>query len=230
MGALSSWAMLALSHHVLVQIAAQRVGVNGWFDHYALLGDDIIIADESVARAYHQLMTKLLGVEINLGKSFEMKSGTLEFAKRWIHPHLGDLSPIGPGLVLAVIRNPRLVVVLIQDALKRDFIIPTRVVRDLIRFIKQIRPVNWLNRWMKPILSSVTGPDGGLWDTASGPLFKAAWIALFPHHPRNKLGKLVDTLYQQIAESFETPSSREAQTTLLVSRFWGQADLFRGTL
>jgi len=27
MGALSSWAMLALTHHLIVQIAAQRVGI-----------------------------------------------------------------------------------------------------------------------------------------------------------------------------------------------------------
>jgi hypothetical protein len=229
MGALSSWASLALCHHTLVQIAAARVGHKEWFSAYALLGDDIIIADEKVAAAYHSLMT-FLGVSINATKSFEMQSGLSEFAKRWLHPHLGDLSPMGPGLILAVLRNPRLVAVLIQDALKRDFVIPTRVIRDLKKFLSMVRPQKWLNQWLKPILSSVTGPDGGLWDTASGLYFKASWIAMYPHHLRNKLDELVNTLYQQIAEQSEAPSSMEQQMALLVSRFWKQVDLFRGSV
>jgi hypothetical protein len=229
MGALSSWASLALCHHCLVQIAAKRVGIAGWFSEYALLGDDIIIADDKVAGAYHALMTSL-GVSINLSKSFEMASGLSEFAKRWLHPHWGDLSPMGPGLILAVLRNPRLVAVLIQDALKRDFVISTRVIRDLSRFLSMIRPRKWLDQWLKPILSSVTGPDGGLWNTASGLYYKASWIAMFPHHPSNKIGELVDTLYQLIAERSDAPSSLEQQIALLVSRFWTRADLFRGYL
>lgn len=228
-GALSSWAMLALCHHLLVQVAARRVGYKEWFPYYALLGDDIIIAEESVAMAYRTLMEDL-GVTINLSKSFEMKSGTLEFAKRWFHPNLGDLSPIGPGLILAALRNPRLIAVLIQDALNRNFVIPTRVVGDLYRYIKIIRPANWIKRSWLPILSSVIGPDGGLWGAASGPLYKAAWIKLFPHHTRNKLQSLLDTLYQQISTSSELPSSRETLMAQLVSRFWKAADLFRGSL
>lgn len=59
MGALSSWAMLALTHHVIVQIASMRVGKPS-FTNYALLGDDIVIADKAVAMSYHEIMTKIL--------------------------------------------------------------------------------------------------------------------------------------------------------------------------
>lgn len=179
MGALSSWAILAISHHLLVQIAARRAGVEGWFTHYALLGDDIIIADEGVAKAYLDLMTNL-GVTINLSKSFEMASGGFEFAKRWISPTLGELSPMSPGLILASVRNPRILATLFKDALKRDFVFSTHVVRDLVRFLRTIRPRKWLDRQLLPILSSVCGPNGGLWDSASGLYFKASWIKLFP--------------------------------------------------
>lgn len=179
MGALSSWAILAVTHHILVQIAARRTGVEGWFTHYALLGDDIIIADEAVAGAYLDLMTSL-GVTINLSKSFEMASGTFEFAKRWISPTLGELSPMSPGLILASLRNPRILATLSKDALKRDFVFSTHVVRDLVRFLRTIRPRKWLDRQLLPILSSVLGPNGGLWDSASGLYFKASWIKLFP--------------------------------------------------
>jgi hypothetical protein len=54
MGALSSWAMLALTHHAIVQWAALRAGVitsgGKWFLDYAVLGDDIVLANGRVAK------------------------------------------------------------------------------------------------------------------------------------------------------------------------------------
>lgn len=219
MGALSSWAMLAISHHILVQIASHRVGNEGWFNHYAVLGDDIVIADEKVARAYLSLIESL-GVPINKSKSFEMASGGLEFAKRWIHPTYGDLSPIGPGLILAAIRNPRMLVTLFQDCLGRGYIFSTHVVSDLGRFLVMIRPRKWLDRHMAPIFSSVFGPTGGLWETASGPYYKAVWIASFPHRVADKLDELIDILYRLVVESQKPPLSEEESMAQLTSNFW----------
>jgi len=109
MGALSSWVMLAFTHHFIVQYAAWRVGYKTWFTDYAVLGDDIVIArDNLVASMYYQIMTGELGVEINKSKSLitklknkaiEMKFNqfklerralaskglTLEFAKRFYY-------------------------------------------------------------------------------------------------------------------------------------------------
>jgi hypothetical protein len=82
MGALSSWAMLALTHHMLVQTAALRAGILGWFEWYAVLGDDVVIADRAVARQYLRLMAEL-GVEVGLAKSLVSYNGSLEFAKRF---------------------------------------------------------------------------------------------------------------------------------------------------
>lgn len=95
MGAYSSWAMLALTHHSIVQWAALRAGVitcgREWFLDYALLGDDIVIANKLVATEYENLM-KLLGVEIGLHKSLISVRGlALEFAKRFFL-HGGDAS------------------------------------------------------------------------------------------------------------------------------------------
>jgi hypothetical protein len=51
---------------------------------YALLGDDIVIADKAVALKYLALMEEI-GVEIGLAKSLISHTGSLEFAKRtWI--------------------------------------------------------------------------------------------------------------------------------------------------
>jgi hypothetical protein len=87
MGALSSWAMLALTHHCIVQWAWYRVcrrghGIWTWYQDYAVLGDDVVILGDLVAREYVKLMTAL-GVEISMHKSLVSKSGLgLEFAKR----------------------------------------------------------------------------------------------------------------------------------------------------
>jgi hypothetical protein len=81
MGGYSSWAMLALTHHLMVQFSAYRAGIHGWFTLYAVLGDDIVIADCRVAKKYRALC-RLLGVEIGLNKSLVSKGRTLEFAKK----------------------------------------------------------------------------------------------------------------------------------------------------
>jgi hypothetical protein len=223
MGALSSWAMLAISHHLLVQIAANRVGNKGWFLHYALLGDDIVIADEAVAKSYLVLIESL-GITINMSKSFEMKSGTLEFAKRWFSPHLGDISPISPGLILAAMRNPKMFSTLIQDSLNRDFVFSSQLVRDLGRLMKIIRPGSaWAKKFLKPILSSVFGPTGGLWGTASGLYFRAVWIAMFPHRMTDKVTHLSELLFRGMVSSQAPPLAGSVQIENLTSNFWKTA-------
>lgn len=83
MGALSSWAMLALTHHFIVQLAARNVGLTGWFTRYLVLGDDIVIADGRVAEEYIKLMSAL-GVQIGLAKSLVSSNGSFEFARQFV--------------------------------------------------------------------------------------------------------------------------------------------------
>jgi hypothetical protein len=94
MGALSSWALLALTHHAIVQYAASKAYPSraGWFLLYAVLGDDVVIGDHLVAREYLAIMREL-GVEISLAKSLVSAQTSLEFAKRtWIRGQ--DCSPV----------------------------------------------------------------------------------------------------------------------------------------
>lgn len=106
MGAYSSWAMLALTHHFCVQLAANRVygDAGGWFTMYAVLGDDIVIADKAVASAYLSLMTGELRVEIQETKSLVSDNGTFEFAKRTILRG-SDATPISLKGLMAGLRN-----------------------------------------------------------------------------------------------------------------------------
>jgi len=83
MGAYSSWPSMALTHHVLVRVSARRAGKTVFFERYALLGDDIVIADSDVAREYKKLLSEL-DMPISETKT-HVSLDTYEFAKRWIH-------------------------------------------------------------------------------------------------------------------------------------------------
>jgi hypothetical protein len=68
MGALSSFNMLALTHHMIVQDCAQSLGYKGWCELYELTGDDIVLFDKALAAYYVDYM-KSLGLELNQKKS-----------------------------------------------------------------------------------------------------------------------------------------------------------------
>jgi hypothetical protein len=105
MGALSSWASLALTHHFIVQYCAYAVGFKKWFTEYAVLGDDIVIANADVAKQYLRVM-KVLGVGIGLHKSLLSGAGVaLEFAKRTFYKGV-DVSPIPLTELVASFTSP----------------------------------------------------------------------------------------------------------------------------
>lgn len=128
MGCYSSFAMLALTHHVIVQIAAQRCGYESIFTKYAVLGDDIVIADDTVAKAYLVIM-KTLGVDVNLVKSHQ--GSVAEFAKRWIHTTLGDFTPLGGGDILLTVRNHKYLPSLLLEMQEKGFHLSLRSVKDI---------------------------------------------------------------------------------------------------
>nr|WAY16604.1 putative RNA-dependent RNA polymerase [Rhizoctonia solani mitovirus 123] len=103
MGALSSWGMLAVTHHYIAQLAAVTAAnsagalsgpfwihsaselktfnlASAWYSGYEVLGDDIVFFEENVALEYLKIMDKL-GVPINLAKSVVATNPTFEFAK-----------------------------------------------------------------------------------------------------------------------------------------------------
>jgi hypothetical protein len=107
MGAYSSWAMLALTHHFIVQFSAYRAfgRYDTWFKDYAVLGDDIVIGNRAVASQYLGIM-KTLGVGIGLHKSLiSIKGLALEFAKRTFYKGV-DVSPISFTELQAALTHP----------------------------------------------------------------------------------------------------------------------------
>ncbi|KAL0283772.1 UNVERIFIED_CONTAM: putative mitochondrial protein [Sesamum radiatum] len=64
------------------------------FKKYAVLGDDVVIADAKVASVYKSVLQRL-GVAVSLPKSLISNSGCIEFAKKFMVNGVSeDLSPI----------------------------------------------------------------------------------------------------------------------------------------
>jgi hypothetical protein len=88
MGAYSSWALMALCHHLIVYSSL----VKG--DDYILLGDDLVISGHSSSKLYKEKVHDL-GMEINLSKTIESMD-SFEFAKRFFIQGQ-ELSPLPIG-------------------------------------------------------------------------------------------------------------------------------------
>lgn len=108
--------MLALTHHVIVRYAALKGNIINFSD-YCVLGDDIVIADDTVADNYLEIM-KHLGVAINRSKSVESVRFT-EFAKTLLGPHT-NITPLGPGLILQAVRNKFYLLQLLEEGIKTN--------------------------------------------------------------------------------------------------------------
>jgi hypothetical protein len=128
--------MLALTHHVIVQIAARRVGIKE-FNAYALLGDDIVIANDLVANAYHSLMVDILGVDINLSKSL-ISHTHFEYAKRLVSVDQ-ELTPIGPKNLLIFLTSPNGIVSVLRDAVMKGLILTEQSVLNLLDTVPYYR-------------------------------------------------------------------------------------------
>jgi hypothetical protein len=86
MGALTSWASMALVHHALVLFSAVQAGVVTiqtafTFVDYMVLGDDVVIANKAVAESYVTIM-KDLRVPLSLAKSHVSDLGMFNFANQ----------------------------------------------------------------------------------------------------------------------------------------------------
>jgi hypothetical protein len=101
MGALSSWAIFALTHHAIVEFCAHLEGYKS-FKRYVIIGDDVAIFDSKVASRYEQIL-KVLEVPISITKSVSsMKKidnlSRAEIAKR-LFLNGKEISPIPTGAI-----------------------------------------------------------------------------------------------------------------------------------
>ncbi|KAI5667307.1 hypothetical protein M9H77_17160 [Catharanthus roseus] len=65
MGYYLSWALFALTHHIIVWLSVEEVYPGQVFNKYAVLGDDVLIADKQVRPVYKSIINDL-GVKYRL--------------------------------------------------------------------------------------------------------------------------------------------------------------------
>jgi len=92
MGALSSWASMAIVHHSLVQFAHWRATRSRkWFQNYLVLGDDIDISQSvSVSDGYKEVCSAF-HIIIGLLKSLRSNKNVFEFANQRFCPNVTSL-------------------------------------------------------------------------------------------------------------------------------------------
>jgi hypothetical protein len=143
---------MALTHHIIVQVAALRVGINRFKD-YALLGDDLVIVEPQVAESYKRLIS-LLGMPYSAEKthtSFEM----FEFAKRWFYQG-HEVSGFSVGGLLSTVRKYPLLVNFLENQASHGWQLSRlqapAFFSAVIRVVNKRFPVSQVARYMKLFL------------------------------------------------------------------------------
>jgi hypothetical protein len=159
MGAYSSWGMLALTHHYLIQLAAFEAGFRKWFTDYAVLGDDVVIWDRQVAKHYLAIMDDI-GVEISFAKSLVSYNGTWEFAKRFYVSGV-DCTPLPLKEVAAAIRSFDALLQLILRSGKK--VTPSMMLGFLGKGYKVkgtiMKPLDKLSKGVQKVLIFLSRPE-----------------------------------------------------------------------
>lgn len=114
MGSYSSWAAFTLTHHLVLHWCAKLCGYDKFTD-YIILGDDIVIKNDEVAKKYMKWMAHL-GVELSPSKTHVSKD-TYEFAKRWFCKGR-EITGLPMNGIVENINNPFIVMVNLYDFYK----------------------------------------------------------------------------------------------------------------
>lgn len=118
MGAYSSWSAFTMAHHLVVFAAAQLAGKPAGWSNYAILGDDIVIADDSVASQYRLILSDLK-VPISEQKTHVSKD-TYEFAKRWFYKG-EEVTPFPIHGLMEVVKKYHLLLEFLRQVEKKGF-------------------------------------------------------------------------------------------------------------
>jgi hypothetical protein len=123
------------------------------FSSYAILGDDVVIANETVAKAYHSIMVDVLGVSINLSKSL-VSSDSFEFAKRLITKDV-EVTPLGSKNALLSLQSLNGIPSVLLDLKEKGVSFTEDDVDSLTKSIPTVRKSHLEN-----ILWVIKGPFG----------------------------------------------------------------------
>jgi len=101
MGYLSSWAAMAITHHIIIHYCYHINNIAPANRRYCVIGDDVAISHKGTAESYKEVLNSL-GMEISLGKSitpYDKNHISAEIAKRYFH-NGEEISPLTPKLII----------------------------------------------------------------------------------------------------------------------------------
>jgi hypothetical protein len=212
---------------VVVQLAAQRAGWTVWFPYYAVLGDDLVIADKLVAENYLAIMRQL-GVPINLSKSLVSETGLIEFAKRWVSGTRGELSAIGPGLLLAVLRNVYLFPVLVLQLFQRDWIHFPKQLENALAHLSKVRR-NIDPKMVALMFATIIGPSGLLRNARHVTAFAEAWFTAITKLPMGSaVGFVIQAFQAMVTADMADKASTAAENLEYFIENWMKLPILRG--
>jgi hypothetical protein len=151
MGAKSSWPMFTLAHHMLLQWSASKSG-HYPFQDYIMLGDDIVIHNDAVAKQYI-LDLRWLGVDISEQKTHVSKD-TYEFAKRWFFKDK-EITGLPIKGIVNNFGNPRVIYTILFDffIVKENVYISQYNLSDLIAKLYQSTKIEYWDKKAKKLNS-----------------------------------------------------------------------------
>jgi hypothetical protein len=143
MGAYSSWPALNITHHFTIRWAAEMVQCE---PEYMVLGDDVVIANSTLAKKYVEILSKL-GVTISESKSVVCEHNgrsSAEFAKHILRDG-ENLTPLSPSLLKEIY----------EDWNYPKFI---DLLRDLRTTLGNQVIIEEGNIWLSPLVDHLLGP------------------------------------------------------------------------
>jgi hypothetical protein len=147
MGILSSWPAFAITHHAIIQFCALLEDYPNFRD-YIVIGDDVAIFSEKVAKRYLDVM-KVLEVQISSTKSItpskDSSSAAGEIAKR-LFLNGKEISPIPPDILKSAWKDFRLFPLLLQVYRERGVLGEIPEPREDSNFIEY---PNWVDALIK---------------------------------------------------------------------------------
>nr|UBR58459.1 putative RNA-dependent RNA polymerase [Rhizoctonia solani mitovirus 1] len=174
MGAKSSFPMLGLTHHIIVQIAALRVGFSTMFKDYVILGDDIMIANEKVATQYRRIMESL-GLAISQHKSIISTNSTTsaqiaEICRRVFVRGI-EITPLPMKLIANVFENGSMFLQLQEKLTERGLVFAPENFELLVAGFKlslqdfnQVVLQNSLPQWLTKLTETFSFEDSDEWN------------------------------------------------------------------
>jgi len=146
MGAYSSWASFAVAHHYVIYYCCRQLGLDWKSVKYALLGDDIVIADKQLGERYHEVISSL-GLEVSSLKTHKSKQ-FLEFAKRLMYKS-NEITPFPISALKESQKRYYLLVNLLLEQERKGWVTCDGIPSSVARYTKVVRklPSRLAARW-----------------------------------------------------------------------------------